>query len=437
MLQSRGPVSKSLLLSLFLLLSSLIVTGAFAAIGDPITVNMKKQETNFFNTGKPQFNRVWGMVEGVGPVFTDGACQRCHNQGALGGSSARLLTFFGKINPDQSFDPLDGTGLSGVNEGGLLLQPRSNQAFLPSCPQGGEVLPADANAVENRAAPATFGFGLIDALSDQTLIDQATFEFNNYQADGIHGTAGPVPTYYSFAQHAIGRFGRKAQFANLVEMTAFAFAHDLGITNPLFQVEDLPQGQAIDLRCTENVNVPNNTNTGSGGHGMFALSHFMRYLAPPDPVACPNGATDCGQGQNVFSTIGCDKCHKQSYTTPANVTVPTDTLGTTLKSVALSNITITLYSDLLLHDLGKADTGVIPAGYINTGVASATMWRTTPLWGLHYRTNFMHDGKATTFDAAILRHSDGVASEALSVVSAYKGLSASDQQALWDFLGSL
>jgi CxxC motif-containing protein (DUF1111 family) len=435
MLQSRGPVSKSLLISLSLLLLSMIAANlAFAAIGDPITLNMKKQETNFFNTGKPQFNRVWGMLEGVGPVFTDGSCQRCHNQGALGGSSARLLTFFGKINPDQSFDPLDGS--LGDNEGGLLLQPRSNQAFLPNCPQGGEVVPTDANAVENRAAPATFGFGLIDALSDQTLQDQATFEQNNYQADGIHGVAGAVPTYYSFAQHMIGRFGRKAQFANLVEMAAFAFAHDLGITNPLFQVEDLPQGQPIDTSCTENSNVPNNTNTGSGGHGMFALSHFMRYLAPPDPLACLAG-TSCAQGQTLFSTIGCDKCHNPSYTTPSNVTVPTDTLGTTIKSVALSNIKLNLYSDLLLHDLGKADTGVIPAGYINTGVASATMWRTTPLWGLHYRTNFMHDGKSTTFDAAILRHSDGVASEALSVVNAYKGLTLSDQQALWAFLGSL
>jgi CxxC motif-containing protein (DUF1111 family) len=434
MLQSRGPVSKSLLISFSLLvLSSVFATSAFAAIGDPITLNMKKQETNFFNTGKPQFNRVWGMVEGVGPVFTDGACQRCHNQGALGGSSARLLTFFGKINPDQSFDPLDGTGASGENEGGLLVQPRSNQAFVRSCPQGGEVVPADANAVENRAAPATFGFGFIDALPDQTLIDQATFELNTYQADGIHGLAGIVPTYYSFAPHLIGRFGRKAQIANLVEMAAFAFAHDLGITNWLFQVEDLPQGQAIDIRCTANVNVPNNTNTGSGGHGMFAISHFMRYLAPPVPLACAN----CVAGQAIFSSIGCDECHKQSYTTPANVTVPTDTLGTTLKSMALSNVTFNLYSDLLLHDLGNADKGVIPAGYVNTGVASESMWRTTPLWGLQYRTNFMHNGKATSFDSAIIAHSDGVSGEAVSVINKYKLLSGSDQQALWDFLGSL
>jgi CxxC motif-containing protein (DUF1111 family) len=434
--QSRGPVGKFLLIFCLLLLSSSFTNSAKAAIGDPLLNNMKPVELKFFNNGKTQFNRVWGMKEGVGPVLTDGACQRCHNQGALGGSSARLLTFFGKINPDLTFDPLDGTGASGQNEGGLLLQARSNQAFLKSCPQGGEVLPADANAVENRIAMATFGFGLIDALADQTLIDQAAFELQNYQADGIHGMAGTVPTYYSAAPHTIGRFGKKAQMANLIEMAAFAFAHDFGVTNPLFQNEDLPQGQPIDLRCTQNVMVPNNSNTGSGGNGMFPLSHFMRYLAPPDPVPCPVGA-NCAQGQAVFSAIGCDKCHKQSYTTPANVVVQTDTSGTPLQSIALSNIQINLYSDLLLHDLGNADKGVIPAGYVNTGVASQSQWRTTPLWGLHYRTNLMHSGRSTTIDAAIRAHSDGSTGEAVSVTNNYNALSASDEQALLDFLGTL
>jgi CxxC motif-containing protein (DUF1111 family) len=434
MLQSRGPVGKFLLILCLLLVSSSFTNSAHAAIGDHLP-NMKKVEIGFFNNGQFQFFRVWGMKEGVGPVLTDGSCQRCHNQGALGGSSARLLTFFGKINPDNSFDPLDGTGLS-PNEGGLLLQSRSNQAFLKDCSQGGEVLPLDANAVENRIAPATFGFGLIDALPDQTLMDQATFEFNNYQADGIHGVAGTVPTYYSAAPHVIGRFGKKAQIANLVEMAAFAFAHDLGITNTLFPVEDLPQGQPIDARCTQNVMPPNNQNTGSGGHGMFPLSHFMRYLAPPDPVACRVGG-NCAQGQAVFSTIGCDKCHKQSYTTPANVAVQTDTSGTPLTSVALSNFPFNLYSDLLVHDLGNADKGVIPAGYVNTGIASQSQWRTTPLWGLHFRTNLMHSGRSLTIDAAIRAHSDGVTGEAVSVTNNYNLLSASDEQALLDFLGTL
>ena len=404
-----------------------------AQIGNSLP-NMKPVETGFFNNGKTQFNRVWGMKEGVGPVLTDGGCLRCHNTPVLGGSSNRLLTFFGVQNQDGSFDPLDGTGPSHLNEGGLLLQSRSNQAFLPNCSQGGEIVPLDANVTENRMAPPVFGFGLIDAIADSTLLNQAQFELTNYQADGIHGAAPAVFTYFSAAANKIGRFGKKSQIANLVEMTAFAFAHDLGITNPLVLDEDLPQGQQIDLNCVQNTARPNNNDSGSGGKGMFPISHFMRYLAPAVPLACTG---DCPQGQTVFSQIGCNECHNPSYTTPATAIVQTDTNGTPLTSAALSNQTVNLYSDLLLHDLGTPDTGVIPAGYANTGAATASQWRTAPLWGLQYRTRFMHAGTATSLDQAIRGHSDGVHGEAVIVINRYKALSSSDQQALWDFLKTL
>jgi hypothetical protein len=437
MLQPRGRLAVPILVVSLLAVSSVFATIVYGAIGDPLP-NLKPQESTFFNNGKLQFNRVWGMKEGVGPVLTDGGCLRCHSLPVIGGSSTRTLTFFGKTNPDGSFDPLDGTGASGVNEGGLLLQPRSNQAFLPNCSQGGEVVPLDANSIENRSAPPMFGLGLIDAIDDTTITAQATFELNNYAADGIHGTANTVggQINYPNAPNKVGRFGRKAQMANLVEMAAFAFAHDLGITNPMFPNEDLPQGAQIDPNCSQDTAFPNNSNTLSGGKGVFALSHFIRFLAPAAvSTSCPNG--DCAQGQTVFTTIGCNECHLPSYTTKAGYRTPTDMAGTSLPSVVLSSQTISLYSDLLLHDLGKADKGVIPAGYPNTALASATQWRTTPLWGLQYRTKFMHAAAASSLDAAILAHSDGTTGEAVTVINRYKGLSAADHQALLDFLATL
>jgi hypothetical protein len=433
MLYATSRFKTVLGLTLLLALAALPSTLS-AQIGSQLP-NMKPVETNFFNSGKLQFNRVWGMKEGVGPVLTDGGCLRCHATPVLGGSSNRLLTFFGEQNQDGSFDALDGTGPSGLNEGGLLLQSRSNQAFLPNCSQGGEFIPPEANVTENRMAPPVFGFGLIDAIADSDLINQAQFELNNYQADGIHGVAPVVFTYFPAAANKIGRFGKKAQIANLVEMAAFAFAHDLGITNPLVLDEDLPQGQPIDPNCVQNSARPNNTDAGSGGRGIFPISHFMRYLAPATPAPC--SGTDCTQGQTVFSQIGCNECHKQSYTTPATAIVQTDTNGTPLTSPALSSQTLNLYSDLLLHDLGKPDTGVIPAGEPNTGAATATQWRTAPLWGLQYRTRFMHAGTAISLDQAIRNHSDGVTGEAVTVINRYKALSSSDQKALWDFLSTL
>src|SRR3954453_2612422 len=93
--------SKSVLALALLLALAALPSTISAQIGSSLP-NMKPIETNFFNSGKLQFNRVWGMKEGVGPVLTDGACQRCHNTPVLGGSSVRLLTFFGVQNQDGS-----------------------------------------------------------------------------------------------------------------------------------------------------------------------------------------------------------------------------------------------------------------------------------------------------------------------------------------------
>ena len=50
---------------------------------------------------------------------------------------------------------------------------------------------------------------------------------------------------------------------------------------------------------------------------------------------------------------------------------------------------VTLYSDLLLHDMGPAlDDKIVQ------GDATGADWRTTPLVGLRPRERFLHDGRA-------------------------------------------
>ncbi|HEV2774187.1 MAG TPA: di-heme oxidoredictase family protein, partial [Solirubrobacteraceae bacterium] len=56
---------------------------------------------------------------------------------------------------------------------------------------------------------------------------------------------------------------------------------------------------------------------------------------------------------------------------------------------------VRLYSDLLLHDMGRAlDDRVVQ------GSAAGADWRTTPLWGLGDRARFLHDGRARSIEAA-------------------------------------
>ena len=70
---------------------------------------------------------------------------------------------------------------------------------------------------------------------------------------------------------------------------------------------------------------------------------------------------------------------------------------------------------------------------IAQGDASPTEMRTSPLWGLRSRTTYLHDGRATTVDAAIRAH----AGEGAGSAEAYAKLSPVEQQQLLAFLNSL
>jgi CxxC motif-containing protein (DUF1111 family) len=81
----------------------------------------------------------------------------------------------------------------------------------------------------------------------------------------------------------------------------------------------------------------------------------------------------------VFRQAGCAACH--------------------VAALRAGGRNVGLYSDLLLHDMGRAlDDGVVQ------GSAAGADWRTTPLWGLSDRTRFLHDGRARSLEAAVLAH---------------------------------
>jgi CxxC motif-containing protein (DUF1111 family) len=102
---------------------------------------------------------------------------------------------------------------------------------------------------------------------------------------------------------------------------------------------------------------------------------------------------------------------------------------------ALSNKTFFPYTDLLMHDMGS----LLDDGYTE-GSAKTYEWRTPPLWGLGLSKRsqggtyyLMHDGRATTIDAAILLHGG----EAAKIKDRYTALQEQDKQALIKFLESL
>jgi len=105
--------------------------------------------------------------------------------------------------------------------------------------------------------------------------------------------------------------------------------------------------------------------------------------------------------------------------------------SSTVPSIALSNQTAHLWSDLLVHHMGKG-----LADGITQGAAGPDEFRTAPLWGIGQRIFFLHDGRTSNLVDAIEDHKSK-GSEANLVINQFNKLSRQEQQEIIDFLRSL
>jgi CxxC motif-containing protein (DUF1111 family) len=105
--------------------------------------------------------------------------------------------------------------------------------------------------------------------------------------------------------------------------------------------------------------------------------------------------------------------------------------SSTSPSAALSNQTANLFSDLIVHHMGKG-----LADGITQGGAGPDEFRTAPLWGVGQRIFFLHDGRTSNLVEAIKAHKSP-GSEANRVVDNFSRLNAQAQQDIINFLRSL
>ncbi len=208
----------------------------------------------------------------------------------------------------------------------------------------------------------------------------------------------------------VGKFGHKAQVGSLYQFSGDAYLNEIGITNPLFPSENCPQGDCALLAANPAPGL------NDDGADITAFTNFMSLLAPPLPVELNAvNAAPIEQGQRLFASAGCAVCH-----TPTLRTGPSS-------HPARSRVEFHPYSDYLLHDMGALGDGIVQ------GDASAAEMRTVPLWGIHLRTAFLHDGRARDLSSAIAAH-DG---QGLAASRAFQQLAPAERQALLAFLGSL
>jgi CxxC motif-containing protein (DUF1111 family) len=184
--------------------------------------------------------------------------------------------------------------------------------------------------------------------------------------------------------------------------------------------------------CLLNGTPEDHTNFNQSGAATVSdvveFSHFMRFLAPPTPstdgISGNPSATSIQNGRNLFGQIHCDTCHAPALQT-----------GNSSLTPGLSNQTVALFSDLLVHNMGSG-----LADNISQGSAGPDEFRTAPLWGPGQRIFFLHDGRSGPANGGLVhaieqRSSNG--SEANSVILLYHQLSPQQKQDLLNFLRSL
>jgi CxxC motif-containing protein (DUF1111 family) len=348
-----------------------------------------------FQIGKAVFVREFDPPAGLGPVFNNTACAKCHDQGAIGGGSDTLETRYGQVingvfNPLTQFD-------------GQLLHSKGIGLFN-GVDFVGEVVPPEANVVARRRTTPLFGLGLVDAVTDQFLQDLAQFEQSNTPETA--GRALVLTDIFS-GQPRVGRFGWKCQIGTVLTFSGNAFLNEMGITTPFFPHENCPQGNCALLAAN-----PANSNPNDSTATVMQLADHTTFLAPP-----PQGpfSRNARLGEAVFQSIGCTACHVPAIRTGPN------------EVAALNEVEFFPYSDFLVHDMGSLNDGIAQPP------ATGQEMRTAPLWGARIRTSFLHDGRAKTIGDAILAH-DG---QGLAARNRFAALGERQQAQLIEFINRL
>jgi CxxC motif-containing protein (DUF1111 family) len=418
------------------------VRASAAGAGGPIA-GLSPNQLEYFTSGLDDFIEAENVADGLGPRMNLDSCGGCHSQPAIGGSSPPVnpqvafaaggtdkvppfLSANGPVREARFVTNRDGSPDGGVHALFTITGRTGAGACALKQPDFATAL-ANQNVIFRIPTPV-FGAGLIEAIPDSAILSNQTINASAKGALGIFGRANfsvagrtiTGQTNNNGNDGTIARFGWKAQNKSLLLFSGEAYNVEMGITNELFQTERDETASCSIAR------VPNSITDTEAATPTLAMSSierfafFMRLLAPPVPSAnTPGGATSIANGHSVFNNIGCALCHTPSFTT-GNATV-----------AALRGKSVTLYSDLLIHDMGNG-----LADGVSQGQAGPREFRTAPLWGLGQRIFFLHDGRTSNLIGAIKAHSSQN-SEANGVVSNFFNLSEAQKQSLLNFMRSL
>lgn len=367
--------------------------------------NATPDEEERFKRGDALFEVTLREADGLGPLYIRASCVACHQDDARGPARVAKLGF--EVAPNAA---LDGERLSLLAHGNTVRPYVAAGATTPlTAPEDSKV------RVSYRLPLPVFGRGYLEAVLDSEI--ERLEALAQQRDNGISGRVHRVsydsepnprqgyPTYHRGQAGLIGRFGVKARIATLDEFTADALQGDMGVTSPLRPTEPSnPDGQADDLKPGVDLD----------RESVDLITDYVRLLELParSPLS--------ERGRRAFERVLCADCHVPSLKTRPDYPIR-----------AIAGIDAAVYTDLLLHDMGEA-----LADGVQEGDASGREFRTAPLIGLRFLTAFLHDGRATSVEDAVLAHR-GPGSEANESVERFLALSRADRAALLRFVQAL
>ena len=338
------------------------------------------QDDPRFVRGRELFARAFHRADGLGsPDFNGDSCRACHRDPVLGGAGALELNVSRFANDNNGQGPFQNV------PGGQTLS-----KLRPPWAAGREEHTIAATVFEQRQTPSILGDGLIDTIP--AVVITANEDPLDADGDGVRGIARRLDIAGTIE---IGRFGWKAQIPRLADFVRDAMFGELGLTT-----HDDGRGFAT---ATDGDAKPDPEFTADQASD---VAFFLAGL--PAPQRGGSLDAEVTRGAEVFSAVGCAKCHRPHLQ---------GALGP-----------VPLFSDLLLHNvMAPGFRGMAEPG------ADVGFYRTPPLWGIRDTAPYMHDGRAEDLAAAVAHH-DG---EALLVRQAYEQSSAADRAALIRFLQDL
>lgn len=369
-----------------------IAAGISARLGEPRPDATDEQRATFERGSALTLGR-FTPAGGLGPAFNAVSCGGCHEKPTLGGKAGLYRNFFvaGHRAPDGTFALISSLGsTSGIQ------RIYSNARGAPARPQ----VDPSINVVAQRVAIPLYGAGLLAELSEDEIQKRA--DPDDRDADGISGRV-------NWDHGSVGRFGHKAQTANIEAFVRGPLFNQLGLTTtPLTEEQrtrlGLPTGRSVgaDIPITDDDGIPD---PELSPPQLFDLAGFILWMAAP--MVEPE-TTQIARGRRLFDLVECSACHTPRLESPRGP--------------------LPVYSDLLLHDMGPdLDDG------IEQGLATGSEFRTQPLWGIGAGGPYLHDGRAGTLREAILLHG-GEAKESRDLAAA---LANADLEDLIEFLRSL